>query len=527
MMKLACVLMFLLTSVTGIWGQAKTRRLPSIINHPSLNLYAPYISFDGNALLFISDDGEDQTLTVFYTSRESDWTEPAVLPKNINHRLVFLRGYALTADGQRLYFTSSKSPTVGGYDIMTSERKGTTWSEPENLLLPINSKANEACPSFTPDGNIIYFMRCERMDQNKADGCKLFSSKKKPNGQWEEPKELPAHINTGNTQTPRIMADGETLIFSSNSMGSSKGGMDLYICKLVSGNWSAPTPLSFINSEQDDQFVSVTALGRYLLRDTPGAKKTNELVEFLIPNEIRPKGMMKVEGSVTDSENAPVASYINVFDQATKRRNYSGRPNKDGTFMFYLMEGTRYEMSIDPEQSNIGYFSKQFDLTEKTPQKEKVNAILSQPKVGEELSLDLVTFKPNSAILEASSETELKRLIRVIKANPQLKFEIEVKLDGYAQDSTISDPDLTELSLDSLQVQINSLDSLGNPATHDSLVVKQKYHNDRTLKQGQAITEYMTSQGVDRNSLTYIGHAMPATAPPSRKLMIKAIARSK
>ena len=81
MIKFSCVLIFLLTPVTGTWGQAKTRRLPSIINHPSLNLYAPYISLDGNALLFISDDGEDHTLTVFYTSRETDWTNRWCFPK--------------------------------------------------------------------------------------------------------------------------------------------------------------------------------------------------------------------------------------------------------------------------------------------------------------------------------------------------------------------------------------------------------------------------------------------------------------
>ena len=195
--------------------------------------------------------------------------------------------------------------------------------------------------------------------------------------------------------------------------------------------------------------------------------------------------------------------------------------------MFYLMEGTRYEMSIDPEQSNISYFSKQFDLTEKTPQKEKVKAILSQPKAGDELSLDLVLFKPYSSLLEPSSETELKRLVRVVKANPQLKFDIEVNLDGYLQDTTMSDPDLTESLLDSVQVQISSLDSLGNPATHDSLVVKQRFHNDRTLKQGQAICEYLISQGVDKNSITYIGNTMPATTPPNRKLVIKAVARSR
>ena len=124
MRNFTCVILLLFMPVTSVLAQAKTRRLPGIINHPSLNLYAPYISFDGNALLFVSDDGEDGALTVFYTSRENDWTEPVVLPKNVNHRLVYLRGFALSADGKKMYFTSIKSPTVGGYDIMTSECKG-------------------------------------------------------------------------------------------------------------------------------------------------------------------------------------------------------------------------------------------------------------------------------------------------------------------------------------------------------------------------------------------------------------------
>jgi hypothetical protein len=213
MRTLLCIISFVVLSTYAV-AQAKTRRLPGVINHPSRNCYAPYLSFDGNALLFVSNDGEDGILTVSYTTRETDWTEPVILPKNVNHRLVYLRGFALSADGKKMYFTATKSPVVGGYDIMTSDLKGNTWSEPQNLMLPVNSKTNDGCPSLTPDGNTIYFMRCDRMDQNKADGCKLFSAKKKSNGQWDEPRELPANINTGNSQTPRIMADGETLIFS-------------------------------------------------------------------------------------------------------------------------------------------------------------------------------------------------------------------------------------------------------------------------------------------------------------------------
>ncbi len=228
--------------------QAKTRRLPGIINHPSLNLYAPYISHDGNALLFVSDNGEDGALTVSYTSRENDWSEPVELPKNVNHRLVYLKGFSLSADGKKMYFTSTKSPVVGGYDIMMSELKGKAWTEPQNFMLPINTKTNEGCPSISVDGNTLYFMRCEKMDQRTASGCKLFRADKKPNGQWGEPKELPANINTGNSQTPRIMADSETLIFSTDKMGSTKGGMDLYITRLSNGSWSDPVPLDFVNT---------------------------------------------------------------------------------------------------------------------------------------------------------------------------------------------------------------------------------------------------------------------------------------
>ncbi|HMG91246.1 MAG TPA: hypothetical protein VK589_14370 [Chryseolinea sp.] len=527
MRTLICIISFVAFSTLAV-AQAKSRRLPSIINHPSRNCYAPYLSFDGNALLFVSNDGEDGILTVSYTTRETDWVEPVILPKNVNHRLVYLRGFSLSADGKKMYFTGTKSPIVGGYDIMTSDLKGNTWGEPQNLMMPVNSKTNDGCPSVTADGNTMYFMRCDRMDQYKADGCKLFSAKKKSNGQWDEPKELPANINTGNSQTPRIMADGETLIFSSNKMTSTQGGMDLYVTKLVDGSWSEPRAMDFANTPQDDQFVSVAALGRYLLKEAPGSKKNVELVEFLIPNELRPKGMMKIEGTITDPSNAPVSAYISVRDLTTNKRVFSGRPNADGSYMLYLSEGTKYEMSIDPEQSNISYTARQFDLmTDKIPQREKVNVTLKQPSPGDELSLDFVSFKPNSAELDPSSETDLKRFLRVAKANPNLKFEIQVMLNGYQQDTVMSNADLTEVMVDSLQTQMEEIDSLGQLYKKDTVIVKRMYHNDRTLLQAQNIIAYLSSQGVPADNFTYLGNAIPATLPDNKKITIKAVARAK
>ncbi len=524
------ILIFLLPYFTVLcsFGQATTRRLPSIINHPSFNLYAPYISFDGNALLFVSNDGEDYALTVSYTSRETDWVQPAPLPKHINHRLVYLRGYSLSADGKRLYFTASKSPIVGGYDIMMSDLKGSTWSEPQNLMAPINSKTNDGCASFTTDGAVIYFMRCDKMDQNTASGCKIFSSRKKSNGQWEDPKELPASINTGNSQTPRIMADGETLIFSSDKMGSSKTGMDLYVTKLSNGNWTDPQPMDFVNTDKDDQFVSVAALGRYLLKDVPGNRKNNELVEFLIPNDIRPKGVIKIEGTVKDPTNAAVPAYIAATDLGTGKRAFSGRPAADGSYMLYLMEGARYELSVDPEQSSLTFFARLFDLTtEKIPQKERVSVILRQPVPGDEIPLELITFKPGTAELEATAASEIKRLMRIAKANSKLLFEIQVSMTGYVEDSLASDADLTEVRMDTVMAHIAAVDSAGQSYQRDTIEIRKTYHNDRTALQAQAILDYVVKAGGDQNSFAYKASATPALLTEERKLTVKAIARQK
>ncbi|HYG17819.1 MAG TPA: hypothetical protein VD816_02780 [Ohtaekwangia sp.] len=506
-------------------GQAKTRRLPSIINHPSLDLYAPYISLDGNALLFIANTGQDGALSLSYTSRESDWTAPVEMPKHVTTRLNFIRGYALSADGRKMYYTCAKSPVIGGYDIFVTELKGTTWTAGENMLLPINSKQNDGSPSVTADGNAIYFMRCERMDQLKADGCQLFVARKKSNGQWEEPTALPANINTGNSQAPRIMADNQTLIFSSDKMGG-KGGMDLFVTKLADGEWSQPVAMDFVNTEKDDQYVSVAALGRYLLKESPGARKNSEITEFLIPDELRPKGLMKVEGKISDDNGAPVPAYISVMDLQANKRVFSGRPAADGTYFLYLMEGSQYEISFDPEQSNMTFYARRFDLTtDKISQKEKINVTLKKPAPGEELSLDLVAFKPASTELEPAAEAELKRLARVIKANPQRKFEIHVLLNGYAEDSIQSDADLTEMTIDSVLAKYDDIDSLGQLYQRDTLVAKITYHNDRTLAQARRIVEFLAAEGADQSKLKFFGNAIPATAPENRKTTVKAFVR--
>lgn len=496
-------------------AQSQMRKLPSVINHPSLNVVAPYISADGNALLFASDGGQDGALIISYTSRERDWSSPIELPKHLNNRLNFLKGYALTGDGKKVFVTSAKSPVIGGYDIMSSDLSGNTWSMPVNLMLPINSKSNEACPSITPDGNVLYFMRCDNMDQYKASGCKIFSSTKKSNGQWSDPVELPASVNTGNSQTPRILADGETLIFSSDKIIPNKGGMDLYMSKLSGQIWSEPVALDFVNTERDDQYVTVSANGRYIIKEAKGARNNYELTEFLFPDNLRPRSLMKVEGKILGADGGSVASYIAVTDLRTNKPVYARKTAQDGSYFFYLPEGSRYEMSVDPEQSKYTFYSKYIDLeSDKIPQKEKINVTIKTPQPGDEIPLNLVAFDSNSTDLNQLARQELGRLSRLVKANPDLSFEIQVTMEGLKSDSIRSSPDLTEMKIDSVIVE-------GDSTSYT--IAKTTYHNDRTLQQAEAINNFLNKEGILPDQLSFVVNAIESTEPP--KVSTKAVVR--
>lgn len=526
MNRLSVIVCLLLINLTA-FSQARLRRLPNSINSQSMNVSVPFISFDGSTILFTSDYG-NEGLMVFFSQRESgDWKQPTELPKHLNTRLNLLPGYSLSPDGKTLYVTSAKSGGVGGFDIWASDLTGGTWSPIRNLFLPINTKGNEACATFTPDGNTIFFMRCDKMDMQKADKCKIFMSKKKPGtNQWEEPVELPAHINTGNSQTPRIAADGETLIFSSDKISPNKGGMDLYVTKLKNGIWSAPLPIDAVNTEKDDQYVSMQANGRYLLKEAPGKFKS-EILEYLLPDDLRPRGVMKVEGFIKDAEGKPTPAYISVFDLFNNKRVLSSRPEADGSFFFYLLEGNAYELSVDHEQGSYTFFSKQFDLMHtETLRNEKVNVTLKPVAVGDEIVLDALHFTPHTLTLDNNAESELRRVTRLMKSTP-LDFELQVLLSGYMEDSVQSSPDLTELIIDSTNVVLQKVDSLGQLSTQDSLVIKTRYHNDRTQKEAEVIIDKLVASGIDRGRINAFVNARQEDIIENRETVIKVVARPK
>lgn len=513
---------FLLTaSFAG--GQAKMRKLPNNLNHPAINNYSPFISLDGNSMVYVADLGEDHELTLAYTTRQGvNWKDAVMLPKVVNNRLNFLRGFGLSPDGKTLYISNQRSNGMGGFDLYASRLIGANWEEPVNMLLPANSKSNEACPSVSLDGSAFYYMRCEKMDANHAEECRILVMKKKPNGQWDNPVELPAYINTGNSQTPRIMGDNETLIFSSDRLQPGKGGMDLYFTRFVKGEWSRPQPLDFVNTSGDDQFASATSAGMYLVKDNPG-QRSSELVEFLFPPEVRPKGTLRLEGQLSGPPDLS-AAYITVYNLDEEAKVFVTQPSKDGSFLAYLTYGHRYEISVEPALDHYTFFSRTFDLHgESNAQVEKVSVVLTPTTSDAVLDLEGIQFEPRSTNLRSTSKQELGRLVRLMRSNPDKSFAIEVTLFGYLEDSVRSTPDLTEVTYDTTRIPVTyQVDSV-TTGTRDSLVIRARYHNDRTLGQARALSNALVREGIPAGKLACSGNAIAEALPEKRRTEVQII----
>ncbi|MEL7001609.1 MAG: hypothetical protein AAFN93_02610 [Bacteroidota bacterium] len=516
-------------------AQRAIRDLPKNINQPSVNLYAPFISGDGRSMIYLSDYTDDGHHVMYYATRKgvTSWNDGEEIDKVINRPTHNFRGgYSLNFDGSMLLYTSRKSG-LGGFEIWYSEKISTGWGPPKNMGAPINSASNEGSPMISPDGQYLYFMRCESMTEYKgAKGCKLMVSKWKYN-KWGEPEELPAHINTGNSQTPRILADGETLFFSSDQFGG-KGYLDLYMTRKVEDQWTEPVPLDFVNDEWNNAFVSVPSKGRYLFVDVKGAR-SRTLTQILIPKEFKPKGVMRIQGNVVDMSGAPVNANLTVFNIDERKRLWNEKIGNRGEFTLVLNEGASYDLSVTDGDENM-YYSKIYRLDSIGPRDRQKLKVIVEPVELNRAYETPIGFELYTSELSDDSIFELRRLAGLMRKNQDMKIEIGVHLENYVRDSIQSNQDLTEIMADSIIVEkrVPKVMDLGQDSTlsvamdsvvSDSLVsdslstesvgldsvfyeiveeiqIKYTYHNDRTEKQGESIKEYLIGRGINEERIS-------------------------
>ena len=282
------------------FGQTARKPLSRIVNAPTTTQIAPKLSGDGKYMVFMINANAKNELRLAYSKqiKPEVWSKPETIWEvNKSHAINHIGGYSLSYDGQTLFFTSRKAYGIGKYDIWYCERQGEGWSQPKNMGKPVNSTSDEGCPSLSPDGKYLYFVRCQNMDQIDAEDCQLMVARHKSREYWESPVNIP--VNLGSVISPTILPDGETLVFAA------KGGQgyDLHQIRKQGNGWSASRPMSFLNTAEDDRFTSMPGPGDVIYYSGK-YKGTYDIIKAKVPEDLQPKKVLVLNGEVKVKDQA-------------------------------------------------------------------------------------------------------------------------------------------------------------------------------------------------------------------------------
>ena len=228
--------------IDGKWSKAV--RMAEPLNSDD-NEGAGCISQDGRILYFTAcgrPDGAGRCDLYISYRKAGGWSQPQNLGPAVN-----TSGWesqpCLSIDGQTLYFVSDRKDGYGGMDIWRSTLVEGRWSKPVNMGPGINTKGDEKSPFISFDNQTLYFSSNGYVGMG---GMDLFVCRRTGDTTWSEPQNLGYPINTRGDESSLIVSpDGRTAIFSSAvvptdlspetlkataelSAPAPSGGLDLY-----------------------------------------------------------------------------------------------------------------------------------------------------------------------------------------------------------------------------------------------------------------------------------------------------------
>jgi len=418
----------------------KLENLGPNVNSP-YEEYLPSLTADGRRLYFTSrrpqpgkspnplSGGYDEDLYWCEKDNEGRWkaAQPLGPPINSDRN----EGAAFfSADGQWAFITLCDRPDGrGSCDIYFSELDGDRWLPPKNLGPVVNSPAWESHPSLTHDRKRLYFASGRPGGQGGSD---IWYTDWK-DGAWQPPVNLGPPINTpGNEYSPMIAADGRTLYFASD-YHPGMGGMDLFVSFLSDTGWTTPKNLGYpLNTPGDEQTLCLDASGRiaYVALERPEGIGRQDIYVFPTWPEIQPqRAASYVRGFVYDSlTKAPIPARVQIVDLDSRDTVRALTANKaSGEFVTSLPLRSRYALLV--EAPGYLFYSQHFDLRG-SDRAYELRVPLLRPRKGSAIQLRNVFFEFDRADLKPESEVELMEVVRLLRAHPKWKVEVQGHTDS-------------------------------------------------------------------------------------------------
>ena len=152
-------------------------------------------------------------------------------------------------DGRSFFIASDRADGMGGLDIWVSTRGSTDepWGKPWNPGAPINTAANDFCPTLAQDGHSFFFVSTRAGFCGATPNADIYAARWNPDGSFGAPVHLGCEVNSAaDEHSPfpaNLQGTGPVLLYSSAraaSAGDAPGDHDIYQSpQLRSGTWGA------------------------------------------------------------------------------------------------------------------------------------------------------------------------------------------------------------------------------------------------------------------------------------------------
>jgi outer membrane protein OmpA-like peptidoglycan-associated protein len=255
-------------------------------------------------------------------------------------------------------------------------------------------------------------------------------------GNWSKPINAGPMINTpDNEECPFVHFDGRTMYFMRDGK-KGLGGYDLYMArKALDGQWQEPQNLGApINSGTDEGALSIHPNGSTAVITRYTAEGKNDLFEFELPQSYQSAPLQALHVTIRDQETKlPVRARLEIFEtNQLDTVRLSQWADEEGKISVTLQRNKRYGIIATADQylmfssgieaSGLGSRSLEIMMTAIKSASESVTVLRN------------VFFESGSAELLKISETELNKLMWTMNKNESMKIEIRGHTDHVGDD---------------------------------------------------------------------------------------------
>ena len=361
---------------------------------------------------------------VIKKDEQGNWLQPEELEDEVNTE--FDEGTpSFTPDGNSMYYTYCSQAPEGDRtaEIYLSTRSSAKWGKGSKVEILKDSVTALAHPSVSPDGRWLYFVSDAVGGQGGKD---IFRAR--INGNDFGPMEnLGPEINTPGDEVFPYVRDSVTLYFASNGHPG-MGGLDIFRATLDSTeHWHVENMRSPINSNGDDfgiTFEGVHERG-FFSSNRNDARGYDHLYSFELPVIT-----VKIEGIVFDVDEVPIEG-ATVRIVGRDGLNAKVLTMKNGEYEVELERDIRYVMMA----SARGFLNQNFELKTGAEEKNETYIVdfylspITKPVVIENIFYDF-----DKATLRPESKAALDEMIKMLNDNPNVTIELGAHTDRKGTD---------------------------------------------------------------------------------------------